>query len=206
MKVTSSTNLWLTILVAGVLGVATESNAAKIDLSGISSEPTIAPSLLGAGLDFVVTDGDTLTLTVDNQSEFDIMAIFFNASSSVTGLTLDSGPKKWLLADAMTAGSFGSFDFALVVPANKAGKDGFDPGGSTVFALTLTSDGLVDGWDFTAELSVDGDVSAYAAAMFEGKSGEVLGAAQVPEPSSALLLALALGLGGIVQLGGRRNA
>jgi len=195
------TNLWLTILMMGALGVATEADATRITLSGDSSEATIAPSLLDATLDFAVTDGNTLTLTVDNDTaSFDIVAIYFNASSQVPALSLKTGPAKWKLAsfdgsaDSTTAGGFGSFDFAVAVPANKAGKDGFDAGDSAVFEFTVSGNGSFDASDLTAELSVTGkgDVAAFAAAKFVGKSGGAVGAAHAPEPSAALLLGLGL--------------
>ena len=147
MTATKKTYLWLVFLAAGGLCMATTANASRIDLSSLSSEATVAPSVLGASLDFAVTGGDTLTLTVDNTCAFDVVVIFFNANTDVTGLSLDSGPKKWELIGDTTAGGFGSFDYALAVPIDKASKDKFDAGDSAVFVLNFMSNGSVDGTD-----------------------------------------------------------
>ena len=130
------TNLWKnlgTVILAAALLVATEAGATQIVLSDTSSEAAIAADLLDATLDFDVSGGNTLTLTVTNDSNgYDLMAIFFNASSAVSELSLVDGPRKWkLVTFSESGGGFGTFDFAVTVQSGDAGRDRFDDGGDT---------------------------------------------------------------------------
>ena len=198
------TNLWKSlwsVILAAALLVATEAGASQIVLSDASSEATIAADLLDATLDFDVSGGNTLTLTVTNDSSgYDLMAIFFNASPGVSELSLDSGPKKWGLVTFSESGAgFGIFDFAVAVQNGKEGKDGFDAGATAVFVFGITGIGIIDALDFTGELSAtpSGGVAKTAAAKFSGSSGSAVGATgglHTPEPSTALLLGLGIGL------------
>lgn len=194
-------NLWPVILAVALL-VATEAGASQIVLSDASSEATIAADLLDATLDFDVSGGNTLTLTVTNDSNgYDLISIFFNASSAVSGLSLADGPRKWKLVPFSESGAgFGTFDFAVAVQIGQAGSDRFDDGGDTaVFVFGITGSGTIDALDFTGELSAteSGGVAKTAAAKFSGPSGSVVGATgglHTPEPSTALLLGLGIGL------------
>ena len=193
-------NLWPVILAVALL-VATEAGASQIVLSDASSEAAIAADLLDATLDFDVSGENTLTLTVTNDSSgYDLMAIFFNASSAVSGLSLADGPRKWKLVPFSESGAgFGTFEFAVAVQKGKERKDHFDAGDTAVFVFGIAASGIIDALDFTGELSAteSGGVAKTAAAKFSGPSGSVVGATgglHTPEPSTALLLGLGIGL------------
>ena len=198
------TNLWKnfgTVILAAALLVATEAGAAQIVLSDASSEATIAADLLDVTLDFDVTGGDTLTLTVTNDTiDFDLLSIFFNASSAVSELSLDGGPRKWKLVTFSESGAgFGTFDFAVAVQNGQEGGDRFDAGDTAVFVFGITGSGTIDALDFTGERSAtqSGGVAKTAAAKFSGPAGSAVGATggiNTPEPSTAVLLGLGIGL------------
>lgn len=197
----------LAILAASALFVTSQATATTITLSSHSSDPAVDAALLDATLEFEVADGDTLTLTVSNDTRrFDIVAIYFNAPSSVLGLSLASGPKKWTLTSPAETQAFGNFDFAISVQGKDAKKDHFDAGDSAVFVFSIAGDGRFEASDFTTERSVTqpGAVAAFAAANFVGRSGGALGAFHTPEPVTAVLLGA--GLLGLAVAAGRGKA
>ena len=193
------------ILAIGAAGAGGDASGATITLSSHSGTPTLDAELLDATLDFQVTAPAELTLTLSNDTaapnEFTISAVYFNVTSDVTGLTLASGPRNWSLkttadnGNPTKAGSFGSFDYALV--GKNANRNGIEAADGVIdFVFSITGTGAFQDWYFTTELSEigAGDQLAFAAAKFgqgpDGSGG--FGAFHTPEPSTALLLVCGL--------------
>ena len=80
----------ITVLLCSALALlaAPTASALSLGFSALSSDET-DPSALDALLDVQVA-GNTLTLTLTNQSLYNVNQLYFNASSDVTGLTLTS--------------------------------------------------------------------------------------------------------------------
>jgi len=170
----------------------------QIQLSTHSSDET-PPSVLTALLDFSVS-GSVLTLTVTNQTPagngYNINQLLFNATSNVTGLTLNPPVTGWSVLTNQHADSFGFFDFGLI--------DGVDMDPSTifpqetqVFTLDISGTGPFSEADFTTEFSVPppGEIAALAAAKFvAGPNGDSAFGAFVPEPATLVLLLPLVGM------------
>ena len=178
----SRMQLWLAIVGSAALYIAVPASATTIILSNQSSDPGVPASLLDATLDFAVS-GSTLTLTVSNDtSDLDILAIYFNAPSAVTGLDLSSSPNKWKVVSSVDVDPFGTFDWGVEVKLKDSKKDKFDAGDTGVFEFALEGTGSFTAADFGGE----------AAAHFANGSTDAVGATHMPEPQTALLVASGL--------------
>ena len=208
-----SRRLLLPVLIISMVAVSwTSARATTILLSSDSNDPSIDAALLDATLQFELTAPTTLTLTVTNDAViFDMVAVFFNAPSTVTNLSLSSGPKDWKLEDSTKkghpteAGVFGTFDYVVWVKGKKAKNEKLAPGESGVFVVDISGTGPFAATDFTAGLSDvgPGEVSAFTAATFVLGKDEVVGAFHTPEPDSSMLLGL--GLVGLALTRGKRS-
>lgn len=178
--------------------------ATSITLSTASSDETPAADF-DATFDFSVS-GSTLTLVVTNDTtapnEFNINEIYFNASSSVSGLTFDSamhstegnvmadwgsGMPAGLKTDISAAG-FGTFDYGLTNMMGEVDLSTIWPTQSVTFMFSISGTGPFTDGDFI-ELSSKGYT---AAAKFVNGPGDDSGYGAVPEPTTALLLGLGL--------------
>ena len=186
----------------------TTASATTLELSDLSSDSTPAAPLR-ADIDFSVS-GTTLTITVTNRTdetgmgEFRVNEIYFNAASNVNiAGTMLTSPLDWNLEKRQDpppgppccegGGAFGRFDFALI------GGQGTDTnqilaGDFEVFTLALAGTGPFDMTDFVEFSSVPpGDTPTLVQAKFVGGPGDDSAfGATIPEPSTALLLALGL--------------
>ena len=202
------------IFVAAVMGFGLCSAQADIiTLSDFGSDSTPA-ECLDATVEFSVVES-TLTIVVSNLTDgpdggqdtgFDIMSIYFNATENVADLMLTSPASGWALypwSNYTKANGFGQFDFALIgsVGSEPAHVDGES---SETFTLTVTGTG-VSASDFYTDLSVipPGKMPMLVAAKFVNGPGDdsAFGATEVPEPVTVALL----GLGGLVLICGRRK-
>jgi len=175
---------------------------------------------MDATLTFSVV-GSTMTLEVSNLSASPIRMseLYFNASDDVTSITLSSAPSNSSTGDILWAGStsaastgFGTFDY--MVEGITAGKGQnretgeIGAGGSATFTFAVVGINL-DASDFGTELSAasGGDTAAYAAGAFHpnGGANTVTGAAvaTTPEPGTALLVSMGLGM--LALAGNRRR-
>jgi hypothetical protein len=182
--------------------------ATSILCCSASSDATPASSL-DALFDFDVS-GTTLTLTVSNTTsspnEFNISAVYFNASGNVTSISFVSATHSaegdvtagWvpLLSSQMVDG-FEVFDYGMADGVGEDNPNIIGPGENIEFVFTVNgglaaADFIVenaDGWEIAAKfVNGPGDDSAFGA----GDEGFP----PIPEPSAALLLGTALaGLG-----------
>lgn len=145
----------LGVITIGLALAAGPARAATLTLSQLSSDET-DPSLLDATFDFIVS-GSTLTLTVANNSAYQIHEIYFNATSDVESLTLTSPTSGWSLELDDSADGFGRFDYAILgdrgVP--RRGIQTILSGASESFTFTIIPAGgaSVDDLDFVTQLS-----------------------------------------------------
>ena len=197
------------LLLLGVVLFSFGASAAPITifLSEMSSDSTPAADLDGS-MTFEVTGASELTITVANSSAFEINAIYFNADSIVTGLTLDATSDAALAGwDFITGGGnptkadgFGVFGYALDAGTTIGGASSLE------FVFTIAGTGPYTETDFTNVLSVPPPPSNLAAIAAKFASGpgddSAFGASLpvVPEPGTASLLAL-----GMLLLGQRRR-
>jgi hypothetical protein len=213
---------WFLLLVVGLLLAGGSAGATPVTLSSLSSDATPAASL-GATYDFVVT-GSTLRLTVTNQSQYDIVAIFFNDSNDVADITLtgvEGSSDGWLFrstGDFMSTPSFGTFDHALHSPVwRNQNLEGVGVGDIVTFIFDIDCAGslVCDASDFANQTSFNGPVAVNAAGRFirgpEGSTNPFGGGTkvggQIPEPATALLLAAGLvAISARLRLAARRGA
>jgi hypothetical protein len=203
------------LLAALLLGLASPALATTIvNLSSVSSDAT-DPALLDAEFEFSVA-GTTLTLTVTNTgSDFNINEIYFNASGSVTGLTLSSATHSvqgdvsaaWLPIElGSSPDGFGAFDFGLTDGVGANNPNIIEPGEDIVFVFSISGGGGYTDADF-----IVANLNDYtAAAKFvngpddpESPGDEDSAFGAVPEPLTAWLLAA--GLAGLLAAGRKRG-
>jgi hypothetical protein len=178
--------------------------ATSITLSTASSDETPAADF-DATFDFSVSS-TTLTLVVTNDTtapnEFNINEIYFNASSSVTGLTFNSsmhsaednvmmdwssGMPLGLKTDIMADG-FGTFDYGLTNMMGETDPSIIGPAEFVTFMFTISGTGPFTDADF-----IEPSSKGYtAAAKFVNGPGDDSGYGAVPEPTTALLLGMGL--------------
>lgn len=198
---------WILAAVASLL-LAGQAGAVGFNLSDLSSDSTPV-SQLAALLDFQVS-GSTLSVNVRNRTSaatpFDIAGVFMNASPDVIGLTYtgarEGSSTAWTLFNsgtAVTNWKFGTFDFALIGSiSSDAGQIVHGYSNLFSFGIQCRSGAVCDVNDFLGTLSTGGQLAALAGLRFvEGPAGDgAFGGgtqvAPVPEPSTALLLALGL--------------
>jgi len=200
------------VLVASMV-LAASASAATIGLSTHSSDETPAGQL-DASLEFTITDTSELTLTVtnttdldggDNDAEFLMNGVWFNAASNVSGLTLDSAMHSdagdvfsdWtpVVNDASPDG-FGTFDFGVDDGTGMTNPSLIGAGEYVTFVFTITGTGPYSASDFVAANSMD----YLAAAKFVSCTGtdcvsvddSAFGATIVPEPGTGLLVGMGL--------------
>jgi hypothetical protein len=189
-----------------LLLLAAPAGAGTISLSDMSSEQEeggTPPEVLTADLTFTVV-GNTLTLDVDNLSNYDIAELYFNSTSDITSLTLDQPPTDadWLLIGPQSVSSFGTFDHHVSVQGsiNQSSATILSGTSQTLqFTLDCAGGATCDMADFI----VNNDGGKAVAAKFQ-RGGEVfddnfpggddsaIGASPVPEPGTAALLGLGL--------------
>lgn len=142
--------LALSLFAASALAVG-NAHAAVITLSDASSDATPA-SVLDATLDFVVIGGNTLQLTVTNDTtapnEFNINEVFWNASSGVSSLNLTSATHSsagdvfsaWTPVETPTTptGLFGTFQFSLTDGVGETNPSVIQPANDVVFLMDIT--------------------------------------------------------------------
>ncbi len=196
MRFSKTTFVAAAVLLVGLFGRPAEAGTV-LTLSDLSSDETSAEEL-DATLLFAVY-GDELTLTVTNDTPevggFDIDALYFNATSNITGLQFVPPVSGWTLFPNETADGFGTFDFAIISdPGNDPGE--IAPGGSLSFVFEVIGSGPFVETDFTAEFSEvpPGENPALAAAKFvNGTSDDSAFGAVIPEPGTALLTLIGVG-------------
>ena len=212
----------LLLMLAAGLAWSASASATTITLSTVSSDNTPA-SQLDATYEFVISGATELTLTVtnttdldagDNDAEFNMNEVWWNATSNVTGLTLSSATHsvgatdvstEWSpLETAMNVNGFGTFDFGLDNGTGGSQDDLIGPGEFIDFVFTIGGTGPFDMTDF-----LENNASGFTAA---GKWVNCTGTdcvenddsafGAVPEPATALLLGL--GITGLAFLGRAR--
>ena len=205
-------------LAAVGLLVAPAATASTIQCCTISSDATPA-SQLQSTFDFQVS-GSNLTLIVDNDtvspSQFNINEIFFDASGSVTSLSLTSATHSddsagnnfgvvtsaWgsVLTGQMADG-FGSFDFALQDGVGETDPSVIGPGENVTFVFSINGGGgtfsMADFGPLVAAKFVSGPDDPEKPGFEDSAFGTI------PEPSTALLCTM--GLVGLAWHGRRRR-
>ena len=193
------------VILAGLLAPLPAA-ATSITLSTASSDETPA-AVFDATFDFSVSE-TTLTLVVTNDTtapnEFNINEIYFNASSSVTGLTFNSamhsnplegnvmmdwssGAPIGLKTDISAAG-FGTFDYGLTNMMGEVDPSTIWPAQFVTFMFSISGTGPFTDADF-----IEPSSKGYtAAAKFVNGPGDDSGYGAVPEPTTALLLGMGL--------------
>jgi hypothetical protein len=200
-------------------------SATTVTLSTVSSDATSAGDL-DADLDFSVSGG-TLTLTLTNTgSDFNVNAIYFNATSIVTGLTLTSATRNgsidvlaaWSPVETnQNADGFGTFEFALTDGVGENNPNIAQQGDTIVFVLSISGSGgyadadfiVANGSGYTAAAKfVNGppdpecSLDIVSEPCPDGAETEDSAFGAVPEPATTALLAG--GLAGLAYLGRRR--
>ncbi len=192
----------------GFLLLAGPAGAVSFVLSDLSSDSTPAAQLK-ALLDFEV-NGSTLSVSVRNQTlaaaPFDISTLFFNVSPDVIGLTYtgarEGDDAAWALFDSgtsVTNWKFGTFDFALLGSvSSNSGQIVHGHSNDFSFGIACKSGAVCNATDFGSGMSTGGQLAALVGLRFldgpggDGAFGGATQQAPIPEPSTALLLALGL--------------
>lgn len=190
---------YLGVMLLGIAMLAGTAQAGTVlTLSDMSSDET-SPDVLDATLLFTVS-GSQLILMATNDTPvvggFDIDAVYFNSTSNVDDLVLTTAPTGWSMERALTADGFGRFDYALM---SVSGNDPDDiaPGDSLTFTFDIVAGGPCVETDFTADFSQipPGEHPVLAAAKFmNGPNGDSAFGAVTPEPHTALLILMGMGL------------
>jgi hypothetical protein len=212
MQLRTLCSIGLAVVTVGLSAAA--GNAAIIGLSDLSSDLTPA-STLDATLDFQVLGGVQLQLTVTNDTsapdEFNINAIYWNALSVVSGLSLVSATHS-VTGDVMgawtpvltnqVANGFSSFDFSMDDGVGEMNTNIITPGNFITFIMDITGSCEVSATCLDTDFITTNDGGYFAAAKFvngpddpeaPGSEDSAFGATVViPEPSTALLVGMGL--------------
>lgn len=181
------------LMVAAFHGVG---NAAIIKLSDLSSDLDINPDRLSATLNFQVSNNQ-LTLTVTNDSLFEIHRVYFNSNNDkAIDLTLNGSPSSWNLdkyGPKTSANGFGRFDYAL--SGHPGGNNSLiKPGESVEFFFEIKGDSTIANDFIEWSINPPGNTATLAAAHFiRGYNDDSAFGAAVPIPPAALLLVSGLG-------------
>jgi hypothetical protein len=148
--------------------------------SDVSSEKELALSYLTVQVDFALVDS-YVVITIENDSPFEISALYFNTTDQVAGLSIDESPDpSWAVAmnagngEPTTADGFGVFDWVITFGEGTSRLPAYDieEGASlTVLALTMTAVGRMVGADL---LDAPTSAGAWAALKFVSVSGSGL--------------------------------
>jgi hypothetical protein len=198
---------WANASLLGVLllGVST-AQASTINLSSVSSDATPASSL-SATIDTQILGGDTLQLTVTNDTtapnEFNINQVYFNGSDDVTSLVLSTATHSdigdvlgdWApVVHVAGANGFGDFDFGLLDGEGENDPWLIGPTESIVYVLAITGN-CATAYDCTMDDFNVGNANGFTfAAKFVNGPDDDSAFGTVPEPATALLVPLGLGL------------
>jgi hypothetical protein len=190
--------LLVSVLAGALLATAGAAEGAKsVSLSNKSSEWWMPAEYLDGSMTFAVS-GDTLTLTVRNQTSdppeaFNIDRVFFSATSNVSGLQLLTAPTGWSLGfgeNTKKADDFGYFDAVLT----GSGSARVAPGQATIFTMKVLGTGGFSDSTFTTEKTTYGCTESLVAARFAstgecgssvyGNGVASVSVAPVPEPAT----------------------
>ena len=180
------------------------SHAGLVNLCEYSTDETPA-ELLDASIEFTVI-GDTLTIELTNLTDgpdggvdtgYDITALYFNATSNILDLTLESPDNGWTLypfGNITKAGGLGQFDYVIMggISNNPVIVEGES---SETFVMSISHDGSgATATDFYSELSImpPGDNPMLVAAKFQRGPNDdsAYGGTHTPEPAMITLLGL----------------
>jgi hypothetical protein len=200
--------LFLGSVVAALLlvvpaGASTISDA-EIRLSEMSSEQEeggTPPNVLNAVVKFTVVDS-TLTLDVNNTSNYDIVDLYFNSSDYISNLSIiPPTHADWRLGGHRKAGGLGTYDHHVTVTGNFNKSSATIQDGtwaSLVFSFDCVDVDVCSVLDFAA---INGDKGKALAAKFVN-GGDAFGdpddsafgasPSHMPEPGTGALLGLGL--------------
>lgn len=195
--------IWISLVL--ILFICSSLPATQLKLSDHSTNVAINPSLLNAYVTFSVS-GTTLSITIDNDSDYYINGVWFNCSANVTGFSnLTGDGPQWnitLARDSITGdgttnmSGYGSFDARL---SDQHMKNKIVAPHSTpkVFTMSIQGTGPFYDNDFSSQLSAGAGIHSFVAVQFDSStSGNTTPHAAygilTPEPASITLLASGL--------------
>jgi hypothetical protein len=176
-----------------------------LPFSDLTSDNTL-PADLPATVTFS-TSGNQLIIDIQNDADFQIAQLYFNADPTLTDLTFDpaSSPlDTWSIAGRVTdpqdvKSPFGSFDWLIDFgsgPKNRL------PSGPTRLVLDMTGTTTEGAIATTFSTHPPGNTSVLAVLKFEAGPGDdsAFAGTLVPEPATCALM-----LGGLVLVCGSRR-
>ena len=198
------------LLLSGALLFTGVVNAAFVVVLSDESTDSTPADVLDATVVFDVIGGNTLELSVTNDTtapdDFNINEVFWNASSSVSSLTLTSATHSsagdvfsaWTPVEtpSVPTGGFGVFDFALTGNVGETDPSLIQPGEDVVFLMTITGSCAATLSCTSSDFFAGSSEGYLVAAKFVNgpRDDSAFGATLVPVPPAAWLFASALGL------------